>query len=261
MITKNHVIYFDVDGTLTDNVHNKAPKSVMTALNLLKRNGYKLCLSTGRRFTIIPQEILNYSWDSYVCMNGQLVYNKNVNLIYKKGLDSSDIQKCIDIANRTNTSIQGKTLDDHFIINFASEYTKNAYRFFGNQIPPYQKSFNIEEILCLMVFRDMQDSYDDFKKIEGINVFPGMSTYADINAKGANKYTGIQKSLETLNKRKYIGIGDSLNDYDMLVNADIGIAMGNAPDKLKEISNFITDTPENDGILKAAQWILKNNID
>lgn len=262
MSTREHVIYFDVDGTLTDNVHKCVPPTLIDALKKLKQAGFLLCISTGRRYTVIPPEILQlFPWDGFVCINGQTIHDKDGNLIYKNTMSHQSIRECVALANKTNTPIEGKSLSENFTINFFNENVYSAYRFFNGKLAPLRPDFDYDDVVCMMVFRNMGSSYDDFKQIEGIEVFPGMDCYADINSKGSSKFSGIQKSLEFFGKSKYIGIGDSLNDYDMLLNADIAISMGNGHEDLKAISNYITERPENDGILKAAEWIISNNVE
>ena len=46
---------------------------------------------------------------------------------------------------------------------------------------------------------------------------------------------------------------DGGNDMTMLEFAEIGVAMGNANDEVKSHADYVTDTSENDGILKAFQ--------
>ena len=42
--------------------------------------------------------------------------------------------------------------------------------------------------------------------------------------------------------------GDGLNDVDMLKEADVGVAMGNACDALKQVSNVVIGRVDEDGI-------------
>ena len=42
-----------------------------------------------------------------------------------------------------------------------------------------------------------------------------------------------------------------LNDIEMIKNAGIGIAMGNASDDVKKEADFVTDSVDNDGFAKA----------
>ena len=47
----------------------------------------------------------------------------------------------------------------------------------------------------------------------------------------------------------------------MIEYAGLGVAMGHACDKIKEISNFITDTNNNDGVAKVIEgFIIKERI-
>lgn len=48
-----------------------------------------------------------------------------------------------------------------------------------------------------------------------------------------------------------IGIGDSTNDLEMLDLAEQGIAMGNAPENVKQKADYVTDSVKEDGIWKA----------
>ena len=50
-----------------------------------------------------------------------------------------------------------------------------------------------------------------------------------------------------------IAIGDNYNDMDMLQYAGVGIAMGNAPDIVKEKADDITATNDEDGVAKALE--------
>lgn len=51
-----------------------------------------------------------------------------------------------------------------------------------------------------------------------------------------------------LNENEAVAFGDGGNDVDMLELVDLGIAMGNASDKLKSIADFVTEKSSEDGI-------------
>ena len=48
-----------------------------------------------------------------------------------------------------------------------------------------------------------------------------------------------------------MSFGDGGNDTSMIVQAGIGIAMGNAIDELKELADYVTTSVDDDGILNA----------
>ena len=53
-------------------------------------------------------------------------------------------------------------------------------------------------------------------------------------------------------------IGDGYNDISMIRYAGLGIAMGNANDKVKEAADYVTDSMEQDGLLHAVQYLLQH---
>lgn len=48
-----------------------------------------------------------------------------------------------------------------------------------------------------------------------------------------------------------VAFGDGDNDYELIADAGIGIAMGNASDKVKSAADYITAPVSEDGVFKA----------
>lgn len=76
----------------------------------------------------------------------------------------------------------------------------------------------------------------------------------------ADRKLAVQKLLDKLGLtyRNVMSLGDSMGmDASMVVNAGLGIAMGNADEELKKIADDVTDTFDKDGFAKAIEkWIL-----
>jgi hydroxymethylpyrimidine pyrophosphatase-like HAD family hydrolase len=72
---------------------------------------------------------------------------------------------------------------------------------------------------------------------------------------GVHKATGIDVILAYggIDRADTIAIGDSYNDLEMLAHVAVGIAMGNAPQAVKDIANEVTTTPDEDGIRLALE--------
>jgi len=75
--------------------------------------------------------------------------------------------------------------------------------------------------------------------------------------RGVNKSVGIQKVLEYYgaDAADTIAIGDGSNDIEMLDFCALGVAMGNAPDIVKQHADIVTDRIENDGLYKAFEML------
>lgn len=52
-----------------------------------------------------------------------------------------------------------------------------------------------------------------------------------------------------MDKTHTIAIGDGMNDYEMLQFVHYGVAMRNAKPELKEVADYITGSPDEDGLL------------
>ena len=68
-----------------------------------------------------------------------------------------------------------------------------------------------------------------------------------------DKARALQHVLDVfdLKQEHVMAIGDGMNDVTLLEFAAIGVVMGNAPKAVQKYGNYITDTNDNDGIVKA----------
>jgi Cof subfamily protein (haloacid dehalogenase superfamily) len=75
-----------------------------------------------------------------------------------------------------------------------------------------------------------------------------------INKGVAVKY--LAEEVLGLSPANVMAIGDNFNDQEMIQYAGIGVAMGNAPDELKVIADYVTADVEADGVVQAIEhWI------
>ena len=54
-----------------------------------------------------------------------------------------------------------------------------------------------------------------------------------------------------IKKEEIMACGDQDNDIEMLLAAGVKVAMGNATEDLKKIADYVTDSVDNDGVVKA----------
>lgn len=80
-----------------------------------------------------------------------------------------------------------------------------------------------------------------------------MDRYSEGIIRGESKTGGINRILEAtgIPWENTIGIGDSANDIEMIINVAFGIAMDNAVTELKQAAHAITDDCYHNGVGKA----------
>ncbi len=88
-----------------------------------------------------------------------------------------------------------------------------------------------------------------------LNIYPSKPTYLEVMdvAGSKSKAVAFIGARLGISPSEIIAMGDNYNDREMLQFAGMGVAMGNAPDDIKAISDMITDTNNEDGVRKALE--------
>lgn len=107
---------------------------------------------------------------------------------------------------------------------------------------------NKTEALCIEVNNKLPDGY--VATTTGEN-------YIDIQRAEINKGYAVNEIIHQFNisSEKVAAIGDQQNDISMFAAAGIGIAMGNAPDAIKQQAAYVTTTNDDEGIVCALEWL------
>ena len=89
---------------------------------------------------------------------------------------------------------------------------------------------------------------------ESLYLSVARDSLAMIMHKGATKAKAIAELSRywSISESEIVVFGDDVNDIDMLSSAGIGVAMGNAIDKVKAIADYICNDCDMDGV---ARWI------
>lgn len=142
------------------------------------------------------------------------------------------IQRDIDLFGRYN----------RFYIPLASEWA--SLRFEKVMITDPQKPGRVDVILQeLLPFEDV------------LNIYRYDDRHLDIVKKGVSKGGGIARLVEHLglSLSEVMVIGDSLNDVEMLQEAGIGVAVGNAKPQLKQVADYVCQASHTAGVIEAVQ--------
>ena len=251
-----HLFCFDIDGTLLDNENKGIHESVKKTLRTLKENGEKCIIATGRSLeSVASTGLLDIiEWDGLVLNNGQVVLDREKNILSITTIEKNAASQFIALCQAKGLNCTVETGKDWFMLNEADENTKRAHAFF-HEILPKVRPYQNEPIVMAMVYGDIGYDYEEFKAIAGLNVLPGVSSYADICAVGVDKVNGIHILMKYLHMEGYVAFGDGDNDIEMLRHSETGIVMGQAKDRVKVYADFITKSCREDGITYACEQL------
>jgi Cof subfamily protein (haloacid dehalogenase superfamily) len=244
--------FFDVDGTLFSHSMKKFPERTLGALRLLKKNGIKIFLSTGRSF----MEAQNLPWegivfDGAVTLNGQVCNDEKGTVIYGNPVTGADYEFLISaFVNKEMPLIIVEA--NRMYINFIDEAVERAQTFISIPAPEIgtYEGADVYQFIAY-VTREEEDAF--LQKIPNCKLARWYEGGVDIIPKNSGKMIGIKKMLEYhgLDREEIIAFGDGDNDADMVEYAGIGVAMGNAIEMTKEAADYVTDHIDEDGIWNA----------
>lgn len=246
------IIFFDIDGTLIRFKTNRITDKVAYALNEVQKKGVKLFIATGRPKFVVPS-FDNVSFDGYLSYNGQFCYDKD-GVLYKNPIDTEDIQKLLDNANKINVPVV-LAGENKMGYNFW-EQTLEDYFTMGSQT--ISKLENFEEFSKGEVYQMMYalPKERDCELLDGITKIKSTRWWdkaADLIPYNGGKEYGVQAVLKAYGytKEEAMAFGDGGNDKTMLEAVGYSVAMGNAKKEVKEIASYITDSVDEDGIYTA----------
>lgn len=251
---------FDIDGTLIIRGKQLIEPSAVRAIQRLKEADIEVMIATGRAFYFIQDDIRNTLKPDYtVTINGACTYDVNQSVIYKVPMKREEVNavlqycrehdlgvalKCEqamhvyhDMPTFTTTYLQGSPK-----VHVLKDYTQAPLLAEGDEIP--MGMFLMGDEALIEKARPLcQDGYFSHAYKDAY----------DIYSKRAGKIRGIEVVLKRLGLdwEETIAFGDADNDRDMLKHAQIGVAMGNAPQSVKDSADHVTAAIDEDGIEKA----------
>ena len=106
-----------------------------------------------------------------------------------------------------------------------------------------------------VIIRDPDSTAEDFLDLagrlglHGTDYVVGWTAWLDLAPVGVSKASGLAHVAERLGvaAADVLAIGDGRNDIEMLQWAGRGVAMGQAPDEVKQAADAVTATVEEDG--------------
>jgi hypothetical protein len=252
---KKGIASFDMDMTLLDHKDYKIPESAFRALDKLREN-YYIVISTGRDMDAKYCSGLmdGVNPDAVIHLNGTKI-TVGDEMIYEHRMDPELVKRILHYT-------EGKS--------FAMGITIGAEDFFMN--PEYVvKQDMIRWHTSDRCFRDPWKLLEspvrtlcyigpDFWVPQIEADFPMLKlplfsarTGADVVERSASKANGLHRLCEYFHVdiKDTVAFGDSMNDYEIVRAAGIGVAMGNGFPELKKAADYVTTAIGDDGVWNA----------
>lgn len=254
-MNKVKAIFFDIDGTLFSHTLKKVPESTWKALHLLREKGIKLCIASGRSIDEFKKlEVAKMDFDAYVTLNGQICYDNELHILYRGTVEPEDTEKIVQLFQEKKVPI-AVVKENELYLNFINQYVEKVQQDITSALPPI-KEYQGEEVCQFIFYTTPENAAELIGHTKNCKIHQWNPYAVDVLHKDCGKAVSIARILSYygFQKEEIMAFGDGENDIDMLSYAGIGVAMGNAPDLVKDSADYVTSSIDEDGIWKALEY-------
>lgn len=268
------MIGLDLDGTLL-----KDDKSIDTKtkeyLETLSANGVHIVPITGRPLSGISDCVRSINGVDYIISNNgsKTVLNSTNETLFSLAMDNATSKRVIESVRQTGAIFEVFLNHYGYCEKFVFDHYKEVYT--GTVLGDYIFSSRKQVDNLMTLFDDKNAEADEVfiickdnddreiikaqtDKISGIQYCMLADRFLEITKKGTDKGTALELLCNHLKIKpdKVIAFGDGENDLQFLNKAGTAVAMGNASDSVKAQADIITDTNNNQGVLKALKSLI-----
>ena len=270
---EQRLIFLDIDGTLLIPGQGIRP-CVCEGLMKARANGHRIFICTGRALHELPKELEAVKPDGVIASAGSDIWLHGEN-VYRTWIEPSKLCQIMQLLEELDAIYllegfdqiyvsengSGMFLDDEPIPDNNPELI--SWKAFLSRLENVKhircwhlKKQHIPKITSMLwgsekvelLRKTLQQQFD-------VAAFPQEAAdffHGEVIPKAANKGTAIHKTAEILGVdfQKTVAFGDSMNDYQMIEQAAVGIVMENGDEKLKAIADRVCESVWEDGVIR-----------
>jgi len=269
-VANRKAVFLDVDGTLV-NDRGRVPDSARLAVRAARANGHLVFLCTGRSPAELWPEVVDIGFDGLVAASGAFV-EVGEDVLVHHCLTAGDVDHVLsffgsrqvdfyfqandgiyatpEVRAHLRTLIGGSVTDTGVL----AELERGLFGFVDAiKVDADPHATRITKVIYLfsgVAIDELRTEFADRFEVIPTSVPLFGPNSGEMMLPGVNKATGIALLLEHLgiDRADTIAIGDSYNDLEMLEHVAIGVAMGNAPDPVKDVADEVTAGVDEDGV-------------
>lgn len=255
------LIFFDIDGTLLVNPFDPMPESTVCAIEKARANGHICMINTGRSLKLVGEDITGQTeFDGLLLGCGTMITYRGDVLLHKTftaeeakqiiaGLTKHGIDAVLEGAENNFLAPEEEMFHEHWR-EYIRKFTDMSYSTFGEAPEHFDKFYAYVEDRAKMdaFMQEFADLLDVVDRSKG---------YFELMPKGCSKASAMEYVAEYLGipMSETVAIGDGANDIPMLECAHCAIVMGNAPEEVKQLADYVTTDVDKDGIENALKWL------
>ena len=243
-------IFFDVDGTLYFNKFHRLDPNILQEFDYLKEEGVDIYLLSSRSpFEIVhlPQEFLSYPYAGMILDGGAELYDHHQNLLYASPLEEDDIHKIIDYCQNNNLIWRYSGPDGNYFDSTPADSVRYHWRKLYMNCP-FVKKWDGDRACNVIIWTNDVQKQKEIVKLLPEDSIVCYSDCVEIRTKGISKEDTVNRFRKEKGYRHIICVGDGMNDVGMLKTANLGVAVGNAKQAVKDAADLVIGEVSENGV-------------
>ncbi|WP_175990559.1 Cof-type HAD-IIB family hydrolase [Bacillus sp. Marseille-Q1617] len=266
------MIVLDLDDTLLrddQTISERTKKALMEA----QESGVKVVLASGRPtygMRWVEKELKLDDYGSYILsFNGSKIINCRTNdETYSRTLSAEAAHRLYDLSKREGVGILTYS-EEAILVEEPSEYADIESRLTGL---PVKVVWSFKEavqgpVVKVLMLKEAERLVEVEKKLQTeldgeLSVMRSKPYFLEFTQLGVTKGASLDYLIKPLgiHREEVIAIGDSYNDQTMIEFAGLGVAMGNAPEDIKEKADYVAASNMEDGVAEVVEKFVLNRL-
>ena len=239
-------LMLDVDGTVVPYDYDAFPSDKVAKSIKGAESKVAICFVTGRSYPFLKLVLqkIGLRRGYAVVNNGSHVVNVATDdVLYDQPIDLADAKQVISLFEKEK-------------IQFYVKQGLHDKKYFDSPFKKGQKLKTASMIFTHDIFTsgEVDDLQKRLSHLSNLSVYKNQHKDgfgANIQHVKATKLIGVEIVLKALGiqSQEAIGVGDSYNDFPLLLACGLKVAMGNAVPDLKAIADYIAPSVNEDGVV------------
>jgi len=236
----------DVDGTLCPREELSVSPAVREAIRQLQMSALFTIATSRALLEVKPLIDTLHLTEPVITSGGALVSDPQTKAVYyERSLSKQSIDRIRQTGRDLGVDLGIHTPDGYVSLHEDVESTYMIYTY----LP-------VDRLKVAVIMKALEG-------VAGIDARQVASEYPDrdwvlITHPEATKQHGIIEFAQQtgVDRSQIVGVGDSYNDFPLLMACGLKVAMGNAPDELKAIADYVAPSVEQDGLAEVIRRFL-----
>lgn len=263
------LIASDMDGTLLNDDGALTARSI-SAIHAAVRAGVVFTIATGRMYCSVEPFAVQLGLDvPLITYNGALVKEAlSKEVLLDLPLEEATAAGVLNFCRRKGYYVQAY-VNDTLLVQEPNSFAKMYAAFAGvDYVAMGEAFFKLGKAPHKLLMMTEPGRHDEIKQEmtaefgDRVHLTNSFNDFLEI----INPHVSKWNAIETLARQRNIlpseimCIGDSNNDFEMVANAGIGVAVANANDRIREAAKLVTAANNEDGVALAIENVLTQQI-